>query len=66
MAYLNCPFCPAQALASLRTPSRFPACGVVIFTCISGHKFYVDEESVDGNTRAATDEGSHDRTGTCS
>ena len=48
MAYLNCPFCPAAALQSLRTPSKFPACGVVIFTCISGHKFYVDEEVLNG------------------
>ena len=46
MAYLNCPFCPSQALQSLRTPSRFPACGVVLFVCISGHKFYVDGASV--------------------
>ena len=49
MAYLNCPFCPAAALQSLRTPSRFPSdCSVLLFVCINGHKFYVDKESIDG------------------
>jgi hypothetical protein len=49
MAYLNCPFCPAQAFASLRTPSKLPAdCGVALYVCISGHKFYVDKEIMDG------------------
>ena len=52
MAYLTCPFCPAAALQSLRTPSKFPACGIVIFTCISGHKFYVDEESLNGKDKS--------------
>ena len=49
MAYLICPFCPSQALQSARTPSKFPACGIVIFTCFSGHKFYVEGEDINGN-----------------
>jgi hypothetical protein len=65
MAYLNCPFCPAAALQSLRTPSKFPECGIVIFKCISGHKFYVEGEDINGNTRANIDDGSGDRTGAC-
>jgi hypothetical protein len=65
MAYLNCPFCPAQALQSLRVPSKFPACGVVIFKCISGHKFYVEGEDINEYTREPIDSGSTDRAGTC-
>ena len=59
MAYLNCPFCPAASLQSLRTPSKFPACGVVIFICISGHKFYVDEESINGERQVDQNDVAH-------
>lgn len=57
--YLTCPFCPAAALQSLRTPSKFPACGIVIFTCISGHKFYVDEESLNGKGQVDQNDMAH-------
>ena len=64
MAYLNCPYCPAQAyLARDREHSDIPP--LEKYRCGSGkHIFYV-EEDVDGNTRAAVDDGSTDRTGTC-
>lgn len=57
MAYLNCPFCPAAALQSLRTPSKFPAdCGMSLFVCINGHKFYVNTEDINGDYKADAEE----------
>ena len=64
MSYLNCPFCPAASLQSLRTPSKFPECGIVIFMCISGHKFYVDKKDIEGEEVTDVD-SVHGRSGTC-
>ena len=62
MAYLTCPFCNSQSFHEKDLPSRV---GLLKFSCVgSDHTFYVEEEDVNGNTRA-TDERSSDRTSTC-
>lgn len=62
MAYINCAKCPAQSF-----PTGESVCNGYLeeFQCVSKHKTYIDKEDVDGNTRAAVDDGSTDRTGTC-
>ena len=59
MAYLNCPFCPAQAFpkhpALIQTLPNVKGAPAVEFQCISKHKFFVTKESVDGNTEGKVD-----------
>jgi len=65
MAYLNCPFCPAQAT---HVETHTATCQPVMlkFKCNGGkHTFFVEKGDVDGDTRAEVDDGSTDRTGTC-
>lgn len=49
MAYLNCPFCPAQALSASTEPMLEYGMGLVRFECSGGkHKFYVEEKEING------------------
>lgn len=46
MAYLNCPFCPAQSFPD-ELPYRVTQYVVQqMFKCSANHKFYVDEEDI--------------------
>jgi hypothetical protein len=45
MAYLNCPYCPAQAFPDPRTEViLLMGFGLTKYRCISKHEFYVEEE----------------------
>jgi hypothetical protein len=65
MAYLNCPFCPSQSYLA-RDSEHSDRKPLEKYRCGSGkHVFYVEEEQLNENTRANTDDGSGDRTGAC-
>lgn len=49
MAYLNCPFCPAQAYPTSTPFARFGS-GLILFSCKSQHEFYVERETIDGRS----------------
>ena len=54
MAYLNCPFCPAQGFplvleGDLVVYNIIGYGPVVKYRCISNHEFYVNTEDVDGS-----------------
>jgi hypothetical protein len=49
MAYLNCPFCPAQAYPQSTLAARWDN-GLVLFSCESQHEFYVEREEIYGRT----------------
>jgi hypothetical protein len=57
MAYLTCPFCPAQAVPAQRG-------GIILdlyvmeFVCNSHHTFYVKEKDVYGDNQRITTEES--------
>jgi hypothetical protein len=53
MAYLNCPFCPAQAL---HTETHTATCQPVLFLfqCLGNrlHKFFVEKETISGRVES--------------
>jgi hypothetical protein len=59
MAYLNCPFCPAQAFPVPTHKDLELGMGLKQLRCISKHISYVELEDLD-DTRTASDEGSGD------
>jgi len=62
MAYVNCALCPAQAL--LYGHHQYSdGDAYAEFRCVSGHKTFVEEKEIDGDTRA-TDERSRAGTST--
>ena len=56
MAYLNCPFCPAQAYPAPRTETFIlVGMGMQRWRCDSKHTFYVRVEDFDGINSTVTD-----------
>ena len=63
MVYINCALCPAQSYLYGHHQLEI---GKVLeeYRCLFKHKTFIEREPY-GNTRAAVDDGSTDRTGTC-
>jgi len=63
MAYLNCPFCPAQAVPN-GEPLRYTQYLVLqMFKCVSKHRFYVEKEEIADEDSLHRRSKSHQQTG---